>query len=588
VRILFLTRSFNSLTQRLYLDLIARGHQVAVEFDIADSVAIEAAALFKPDLVLAPYLTRAIPEALWRHHLCLVVHPGVPGDRGPSALDWAIHDGEQHWGVTVLQATAEMDAGPVWAYERFVMREASKSSLYRHEVTEAAVAAVARAVQHLQQHGAVPPLQPPEAQPGCWRPLMRQSDRAIDWQHDGTAQLLRKLRAADGSPGVLDELFGTPCHLFDGQAEATPLPPGSEPGTVVARCDGALLRATVDGAVWIGHVRRSDGPHLFKLPATLAFAQACAELPTWPLAALPASAPSPAAPAASADGRGRHGRDIRLSAADGVVSLHFPFYNGAMGTAQCLRLRDAVREALARPEPVLVLHGGPDFWSNGIHLNLIEAAESPADESWRNIVAMDDLAQTLIEESTQRLVVAAMRGNAGAGGVFLALAADEVWAREGIVLNPHYKNMGNLHGSEYWTYLLPRRVRHGDPRRVLDQRLPVSAQQARELGLVDRVFSETGPAFVQVVQQRAAALAADPGLGRRLAAKAAQRQADEARKPLARYREAELAAMRRNFYGFDPSYHVARAHFVMRKPASWTPRHLAVHRDAAPAGPQTD
>jgi putative two-component system hydrogenase maturation factor HypX/HoxX len=36
--------------------------------------------------------------------------------------------------------------------------------------------------------------------------------------------------------------------------------------------------------------------------------------------------------------------------------------------------------------------------------------------------------------------------------------------------------------------------------------------------------------------------------------------------------------MQRNFYGFDPSYHVARHHFVARKPQAWTPRHLATHR----------
>ena len=37
--------------------------------------------------------------------------------------------------------------------------------------------------------------------------------------------------------------------------------------------------------------------------------------------------------------------------------------------------------------------------------------------------------------------------------------------------------------------------------------------------------------------------------------------------------------MRRNFYGFDPSYHVARYHFVLKSPQSWTPRHLARHRE---------
>ena len=64
-----------------------------------------------------------------------------------------------------------------------------------------------------------------------------------------------------------------------------------------------------------------------------------------------------------------------------------------------------------------------------------------------------------------------------------------------------------------------------------------------------------------------------------LADKAARRAADEAAKPLAQYREEELAAMRRNFYGFDPAYHVARYHFVHKTPHSWTPRHLARHRD---------
>ena len=64
-----------------------------------------------------------------------------------------------------------------------------------------------------------------------------------------------------------------------------------------------------------------------------------------------------------------------------------------------------------------------------------------------------------------------------------------------------------------------------------------------------------------------------------LAAKQARRAADEAAKPLAAYRDEELTHMRRNFYGFAPSYHGARYHFVMKSPQSWTPRHLAVHRE---------
>lgn len=129
MRILLVVHGFNSLAQRLYCEMMARGHLVSIEFDIADGVTEEAVALFKPDLVIAPYLKRAIPESIWSRYCCLVVHPGPPGDRGPSALDWAVQKGVKHWGVTVLQAEAEMDAGPVWASATFPMRFGKKSSL---------------------------------------------------------------------------------------------------------------------------------------------------------------------------------------------------------------------------------------------------------------------------------------------------------------------------------------------------------------------------------------------------------------------------------------------------------------------------
>lgn len=43
-----------------------------------------------------------------------------------------------------------------------------------------------------------------------------------------------------------------------------------------------------------------------------------------------------------------------------------------------------------------------------------------------------------------------------------------------------------------------------------------------------------------------------------------------------------LAHMRRNFYGFDRSYHVARYHFVHKTPHAHTPLYLATHRRARP------
>jgi putative two-component system hydrogenase maturation factor HypX/HoxX len=111
------------------------------------------------------------------------------------------------------------------------------------------------------------------------------------------------------------------------------------------------------------------------------------------------------------------------------------------------------------------------------------------------------------------------------------------------------------------------------------ERQPMTARHALQTGFIDACVDGELPAFRAEVTQRAAALAAEPDLAQRLAAKRESRQCDEAIKPLATYREEELTQMRRNFYGFDPSYHIARHHFVHKSPASWTPRHLARHRD---------
>ncbi len=562
MRILLLTHAFNGLTQRLHAELGALGHEVSVEFDIADAVAEEAVELFRPDLIIAPYLRRAIPESIWSRHVCLIVHPGIVGDRGPSALDWAIQEGESSWGVTVLQAEEQMDAGPIWASETFDLRAARKASVYRNEVTEAACRAVCVALERLAAGHRPVPLAEAGGR-GRLRPLMRQSDRRIDWERDATATVLRKLDAADGFPGVADELFGQPCHLFDAWPESGL--GGGRPGEILGRRETALLRATVDGAIWIGHVRRGDAQPAIKLPAAMAFAAEAAALPDLPLADW---------------WRARQAtwQDIAYSEGDGVGLLHFEFYNGAMGTRQCERLLQAYRWACTRPTRVIVLAGGADFWSNGIHLNLIEAARSPADESWHNIQAIDDLAEAVITTESH-CTVAALRGNAGAGGAFLARAADLVWARSGVLLNPHYKNMGNLYGSEYWTYLLPPRVGEDGAREIMRNRLPLTARAALQRGFIDDCLELDADGFATEVLRRAAELAAAPDFPRRLQAKRDARARDEARKPLARYREEELQMMRRNFYGFDPSYHVARYRFVLKSPHSWTPRHLARHRD---------
>ena len=75
MRILLLAHSFNSLTQRLWVELAALGHELSLELDVSDALTADAVRRFAPDVVLAPFLKRAIAEEVWRSVRCLVIHP---------------------------------------------------------------------------------------------------------------------------------------------------------------------------------------------------------------------------------------------------------------------------------------------------------------------------------------------------------------------------------------------------------------------------------------------------------------------------------------------------------------------------------
>jgi putative two-component system protein, hydrogenase maturation factor HypX/HoxX len=562
LRVLFLVSAPNSLSQRAWIALSELGHEVTVA--VVDSAAAMEAAVGEhgPQLIVCPMLKKLIPESIWARHRCLVVHPGPRGDRGPSSLDWAIELGVREWGVTVLEANGELDAGAVWAARSFRAREVGKSGLYRHEVRRAAIEALVEAVGRIVA-GAGPPALDARAVSGRARPLMTQDVRAIDWPSERADSVVCKIRAAEGHPGVLDTIEGMEFHLFGVHRERALRGPAGE---IIAQRNGAICRATVDGAVWITHLKRRDTPEetFFKLPATRALALArpefdAPEVPVAIDAALPAE---------------HTFREIAYEEHAGVGYLHFDFYNGAMSSEQCRRLHEAYLYARSRPQTkVIALMGGSDFFSNGIHLNVIEAADDPAAESWSNLRAIDDLVREIIETDSH-LVLSALTGDAAAGGVPLALAADRVVAREDVVLNPYYQHMGGLYGSEYWTYLLPRRVGSEVTARLTGPPFtPLGTRHAVQIGLLDAAFGTTLDSFRCQVRVLAERLARTPDLGQCLNEKRRRRARDEENKPLDAYRKEELARSYRCFFGEDRSYHEARRRFVHKlgAPCAVTP-----------------
>ncbi|QRW10703.1 enoyl-CoA hydratase/isomerase family protein [Ceratobasidium sp. AG-Ba] len=185
MRILFFVTAHNSLSQRVYTALSdsSHGHELSVEYATSPEAMIEATELTKPDIILCPFLTRKVPKQVYEKYLTLIVHPGAPGDAGPSALDWVLMGDvgsstnasdtlsalgptlptkpRSHWAVTVLQAEEEFDQGPIWAWEQFTLpavqevngsahATSTKAALYRGQVTRAALVGVLAALDRIE------------------------------------------------------------------------------------------------------------------------------------------------------------------------------------------------------------------------------------------------------------------------------------------------------------------------------------------------------------------------------------------------------------------------------------------------------
>ncbi len=580
MRILLISSSYNGLCQRAHVELDGLGHDISITLALSPDDVRRAVALFQPDLIICPFLKEKIPEDVWSRHLCIIVHPGIKGDRGPSSLDWAIMNGEGEWGVTALAAVEEMDAGDIWATATFEMRPGSKASIYRREVTRAATRAIVETVERVESRSFVPePLD--YSQPdvrGQLRPVMKQVDRKIDWEVDKVETILRKVHAGDSAPGVLDTINGEEYYLFGIHEEGRLR--GWQPGAIIAHRHGAICRAAIDGAVWITHLKKKNiekSPFYkrllgrqkqldFKLPATMVLRDALGDIPE-----------SPIDPLYMEDGKTF--KEIWYEEQNQVGYLHFDFHNGAMGTEQCRRLLDAYRLAVQRPCKVLVLMGGTDFWSNGVHLNIIEASDNPPNESWRNINAIDDVVREIIT-TENKLTISSVWGGAGAGGAMALLAADRVWVREGVIFNPHYKTMG-LYGSEYWTYLLPKRVGPVKALELTETPLPLGMKKAKAIGYIDEILPDAFAEYMAQLRQKAEALAASPDYERLLDGKREHRQRDEKARPLSAYRAAELQHMKMNFagkfYGGEVNYHEARYNFVHKIRPKETAAYLAKH-----------
>ena len=383
-------------------------------------------------------------------------------------------------------------------------------------------------------------------------------------------------------------MFGRSLYIYGGTIDdnLSGRQPVSLPGIttkVLGVRDEAICIATSDGkGIWISHVRRPKGkdPALWpKVPATSCLVElgilsdAKIQSLRWPSTCDWSPASWSTYQEIWVDFDVDRNRNK-------TAYLYFDFYNGAMSTDQCSRLIDAMNYIVSEstmdsPVRAVAFMGG-SYFSNGIALNVIEAAADPAHESWLNINRIDDVVHFILHDLPSRgiLSIAAIRGNAAAGGVALATACDFVIAGSDVVLNPAYRAIG-LSGSEYHSLSYVGRCGKVNATKVLRAMAPMNPLEAQRIGLVDYIFPGTGKELEDYIRSHVSILL-QPACLKRGIWKA---KVDVSPSALSRVRALELGEMGKDFWSArSVRYHGRRFDFVRKVKPFETPLRFAKHR----------
>jgi len=213
--------------------------------DLAPDVGVVVAYghILKPDLLAIP--ARGMVN----------VHPSLlPELRGAAPVEWAILNGLEKTGVTIMQMTAGLDAGPILhQIPHRIPNDVTGGELSEH-LAEMGAQALVEALELLEANMLTPV--PQKDADATYAPKLTRDVARLDWT-SGPDAMMRKILALDPRPGAWAELGGREVKLFD----ATTVEMTGESG-VVLKADDDLVIAAGRAAIAIREVQPAGKPRM--------------------------------------------------------------------------------------------------------------------------------------------------------------------------------------------------------------------------------------------------------------------------------------------------------------------------------------
>ncbi len=192
--------------------------------------------ILKPDLLALP------------RHGMINVHPTLlPELRGAAPVEWAILNGLEQTGVTIMRMDEGLDSGPILLQiPHDIDPEMTGGELSEH-LSELGAQALVEALALFETNGLEP--HPQQQARATYAPKLTRETAHIRWA-DPAERVARLIRALDPRPGAWTELDGREIKLFGARVVEGQGTPGA-----IRTTDDGLRITTGRGAVQVEEVQ---------------------------------------------------------------------------------------------------------------------------------------------------------------------------------------------------------------------------------------------------------------------------------------------------------------------------------------------
>lgn len=200
-----------------------------------------------PDLIVVAAYGKVLPvDILELPPLgCINVHSSLlPKYRGAAPINWAILNGEDESGVTIMYMAEGLDTGDMILQEKTPITLEDTASSLHDRLADMGAELVVKAVSMLAEGSAV--RTPQDDALSCYAPMLSKDLSVMDWGRTAR-QLHDQVRGLAPWPSAITQLDGVRCKIW--ATTLTGETSGKAPGTIVQADKKALKIVCGDGQV---------------------------------------------------------------------------------------------------------------------------------------------------------------------------------------------------------------------------------------------------------------------------------------------------------------------------------------------------